>query len=118
MISAPVRLHTHTQDEVKLNKLVNVWSVYESLFHSRYVAKRYKKAESLKQYQQDIICQMTARYYAMLFNQQLTETGMPLVQLTNKWKFVIGDSIAHSIPSQYGAKTTPITSLSHAFYRA
>ena len=92
--------------------------IRKSLFHSRYVAKRYKKAESLKQYQQDIICQMTARYYAMLFNQQLTETGMPLVQLTNKWKFVIGDSIAHSIPSQYGTKTTPITSLSHAFCRA
>jgi len=41
---------------------------------AKYVAKRYKEAESLKQYQQDIICQMTARYYAMLFNQQLTET--------------------------------------------
>ena len=92
--------------------------IRKSLFYSRYVAKRYKETKRLKQYQQDIICQMTARHYAMLFNQQLTKIGMPLFQLTDKCKFVIGDFIAHSILSQYGAKTTPIASLSHAFCRA
>ena len=29
----------------------------------------------MKQYQQDVICQMTARYYATLFNQQLYHAG-------------------------------------------
>ena len=92
--------------------------IQNSLFYSRYVAKRYKKPKGLKQYQRDIVCQMTARHYAMLFNQQLTKIGMPLFPLTDKCKFVIGDFIAHSILSQYGAKTTPIASLSHAFCRA
>lgn len=36
-----------------------------------YVAKCYKKPRDIKQYQQDVICQMTARHYVTLFNQQL-----------------------------------------------
>lgn len=41
----------------------------------RYVAKCYRKTKNIQQYQQDVICQMTARYYATLFNQQLYQAG-------------------------------------------
>ena len=40
------------------------------------MAKSYKKSKSVTQYQQDVICQMTARYYATLFNQQLYQAGI------------------------------------------
>lgn len=41
----------------------------------RYVAKSYKKAKSVQQYQQDVICQMTARRYMALFNQHVYKAG-------------------------------------------
>lgn len=43
---------------------------------AKYVAKSYKKAKNMQQYQQDVICQMTARHYAMLFNQELNRTDV------------------------------------------
>lgn len=43
---------------------------------AKYVAKCYKKAKDVQQYQQDVICQMTARYYATPFNRQLNKADL------------------------------------------
>lgn len=45
------------------------------------MAKCYKKPRDIKQYQQDVICQMTARHYVTLFNQQLYLAGV--IQILN-----------------------------------
>ena len=41
----------------------------------KYVGKRYKKPLGPKQYKEDVRCQMTARYYVGLFNQDLYHKG-------------------------------------------
>ena len=40
-----------------------------------YVGKKYKKTLGVEQYEEDVRCQMTARYYVGLFNQDLYHKG-------------------------------------------
>ena len=41
----------------------------------KYVGKRYKRPREPEQYKEDVRCQMTARYYVGLFNQELYHKG-------------------------------------------
>jgi hypothetical protein len=41
----------------------------------KYVGKRYRKRLGMQQYTEDVRCQMTARYYVGLFNQELYHKG-------------------------------------------
>ena len=41
----------------------------------KYVGKKYKKLRRPEQYEKDVICQMTARHYVGLFNQELYNKG-------------------------------------------
>lgn len=41
----------------------------------KYVGKKYKKPLGPEQYEEDVRCQMTARYYVGLFNQDLYHKG-------------------------------------------
>jgi hypothetical protein len=41
----------------------------------KYVGKRYQKPRGPEQYKEDVKCQMTARYYVGLFNQELYHKG-------------------------------------------
>ena len=47
----------------------------------KYVGKRYRKPLGMEQYKEDVRCQMTARYYVGLFNQELYHKGKVLYLL-------------------------------------
>ena len=57
-------------------------------FDYRYVGKQYRlekyknNPRSMKQYKQDIICQVTSRYYVTQFNQQMYTKGDTLLHIT------------------------------------
>jgi len=53
----------------------------------RYIGKQYKlekykdRPRSLQQYKQDVVCQVTSRFYATLFSQEMFRRGLPFGQV-------------------------------------
>ena len=58
----------------------------------KYLGKKYRVPRAVEQYKKDVQCQMTARYYVGLFNQELYHKGKMQAQC-----FVLFSDVASSI---------------------
>ncbi|XP_065066391.1 uncharacterized protein LOC135692242 isoform X1 [Rhopilema esculentum] len=73
----------------------------------RYVGKQYKiekykdRPKSMQQYKQDVICQVTSRYYATKFNQKIYQKGLLLSQVQFLPAVVVELSDVDSDPERY-----------------
>ena len=72
-IGKPLSLSEENEGGQRVPYMVEYLSQEEPL--GKYVGKRYKKPLGMEQYKKDVRCQMTARYYVGLFNEELYHKG-------------------------------------------
>ena len=72
-IGEPLSLSEENKGGQRVPYMVEYLSQEEPL--GKYVGKRYQKPLGMEQYKEDVRCQMTARFYVGLFNQELYHKG-------------------------------------------
>ena len=72
-IGEPLSLSKEKEGALRDPYMVEYLSQDEPM--GKYLGKQYKKARAVEQYLEDVTCQMTARYYVGMFNEELYKKG-------------------------------------------